>query len=294
VIGLWRPDGTAKPELAALTQAAEFFARSASRLDDFEPDPVLLVIPHARLLLGRPHGLDATKVMVRVLAERFGVVPTAISDLRLGEARLAWAKLVIVPAAEVIDGPAASALASAVRRGTKLLVTGAIDGDSYGCAPEALSELGLLGPSRPLSLHERSRWSPEEPIAFEGLMTENMKRALGPELASFEGNVWHEPLPLELARQRQPLVRLLTNALNAARISVHPSEVPVAARVLATPASAFIVCVNETPEDVRRRVFVDGAAFDVPVRAHGARMAVVSRETGQLVAATPGAPIGRA
>jgi hypothetical protein len=292
VIGLWRPDGTAKPELAALTEAAAFFARVASRLDDFEPDPVVVVIPHARLFLGRPHGLDATKVLVRVLAERFGVVPTAISDLRLNAAQLVAAKLVIVPAAEFIDEPAARALASAVQRGAKLLVTGAIEGDSYGGTPEALSRLGLLGSSRPVALHERSRWSPDEPITFEGLMSENIKRALGPELASFEGNVWHEPLPLELARQRQPLVRLLSAALDAAGIAVHPSEVPVTARLLATPTSAFIVCVNETPEDTRRRVHVDSAVFDVPVRAYGARMAVVDRQTGKLVAATPGGPIG--
>lgn len=293
VIGLWRPDGTAKPELAALTQAAAFFAQAGSRLDDFEPDPVLLVIPHARQFLGRPHGLDATKVLVRALAERFGVVPSAVSDLRLRAEHLEHARLVLVPAAEVIDEPAARALASAARRGVKLLVTGAIDGDSYGAPSEALSELGLLGPSRPLALHERSRWSPEEPLAFEGLLTENVKRGLGPELSSFEGNVWHEPLPLELARQRQPLVRLLDAALKAARIPTHPSSEPVAARVLLSSSSAFVTCVNETAEDTRRVVHVDGVAFEVPVRAFGARMAVVDRSTGKLAAATPGEPIQR-
>jgi hypothetical protein len=293
VIGLWRPDGTAKPELAALSEAAAFFAQAAPWLDDFEPDPVLLVIPHARLFLGRPHGIDATKVHVRALAERFGVVPTAVSDLRLRDEDLRTAKLVIVPAAEVIDEAAALALARAARRGTKLLFTGAIEGDSYGAAPPALSELGLLGPSRPVALHERSRWSPEEPVAFEGLLTENIKRGLGPELASFDGNVWHEPLPLELARQRQPLTRLLGAALNAAGVPVHPSEVPIAARVLLSAKSAFVVCVNEAPENERRRVNIDGAVFVLPVRAYGARMAVVDRNRGQLVVASPGEPIVR-
>jgi hypothetical protein len=293
VIGLWRPDGTAKPELSALSRAAAFFAQAAPWLDDFDPDPVVLVIPHARLFLGRPHGIDATKVVVRVLAERFGVVPTAVSDLHLADRHLSTAKLVIVPAAEVIDAPAAAALARAAQRGSKVLVTGAIDGDSYGAPSDALAELGLLGPSRPIALHERSRWSPEESITFEGLMTENIKRGLGPELQSFAGNVWHEPLPLELARQRQPLTRLLEAALGAAGVATHPSALPVAARVLSTGKSALVVCVNETPEDARRRIHVDGSAFEVPVRAYGSRMAVIERSSGKLLAATGGEPITR-
>ena len=293
VIGLIRPDGTAKPELAALTQAAAFFTEAASALDDFEPDPVLMVIPHARQFLGRPHGLDATKVLVRTLAERFGVVPTAVSDLRLLEEHVRQRKLVIVPAAEVLDERAARALLAAARAGTKLLVTGAITGDSYGGAPAALRELGLLGPRRPVALHERSRWSPEGPLAFEGLMTENIERGLGPELASFDGNVWHEPLPLELARQREPLVRLLEAALRAAHVPTHPSSVPVAARVLLAPRSALVVMVNETPEDVSRSVRVDGWAYDVPAKAYGARMLLVERETGRVLTATPGEPIER-
>jgi hypothetical protein len=291
VIGLIRPDGTAKPELAALTESAAFFAQAAPLLDDFEPDPVILLVPHARQFLGRPHGIDATKAVVRVLAERFGIVPTALSDLIVTEQHLASARLVIVPSAEVLDAGAAEALLAAARRGTKLLVTGAIEGDSYGELPSALLELGLLGPSRAVALHERSRWSPEGPVAFEGLLTENIKRGLAPELASFDGNVWHEPLPLELARQREPLVRLLGAALEAARVPVHPSSVPVAARVLLCERAALVVIVNETPEDTRRRVRVDATSLDVPVRAHGARLCLVERSTGKVLAATAGEAI---
>ena len=88
VIGIMRPDGTYKPELRALTDAASFFSTAAPWLDDFEPDPVVLVIPHARLFSGRPGGLAATKRVIHVLAERFGVVPTALSDERLTPERL--------------------------------------------------------------------------------------------------------------------------------------------------------------------------------------------------------------
>jgi hypothetical protein len=293
VIGLIRPDGTAKPGLAALTESAAFFAEAAPWLDDFEPDEVVLLLPHARLFLGRPHGIDATRVVVRVLAERFGVVPTALSDLRVHERQLIGRRLVIVPSAEVLDERAASALLAAARAGTKVLVTGAIEGDSYGELPPSLEALGLVGPSRALAMHERSRWSPEEPLAFEGLMTENIRRSLGAELSSFDGNVWHEPLPLELARQREPLVRLLEAALRSASVSTQPSSVPVAARVLRAPRAALVVCVNETPDDARRRVLIDELVLHVPVRAFGGRLALIEAGTGRVIAATPGAPVAR-
>src|SRR5262249_36863395 len=73
-IGLFRPDGTAKPELDTVERFARFFQTAAPYLGDFEPDPVVLVIPHARAFLGMSGYLDATKPVVRILAERFGVV----------------------------------------------------------------------------------------------------------------------------------------------------------------------------------------------------------------------------
>jgi hypothetical protein len=294
VIGLFRPDGSAKPELAALSDAALFFARAAPLLDDYEPDPILLVIPHARQLLGRPYGIDASKVLVRVFAERFGVVPTAVSDLVIDERHLEGKKLVVVPAAEVIDERCARVLRAAQKSGIPLLVTGAITGDSYGNTSDALSELGVLGATRPVAFHERSRWSPEAPLSFEGLMTENLERSLKAEPLGFDAGVWHEPLPLELARQREPLVRLLETVLATAGIAVDRATQPIASRVLLAPRAALIVCVNEMAEDATRRVRVDGVAFDLPVPAFGARLGLVDRQMSQLVVATPGEPIVRA
>ena len=116
-IGLFRPDGTAKPELDPLIELGAFFTTAAPLLDDFEADPIVLVVPHARAFLGRTNAIDATKIVVRALAERFGVVPTAISDLRLTAARLAAAKLVLVPSADVLDESAAHAILEASRAG---------------------------------------------------------------------------------------------------------------------------------------------------------------------------------
>ena len=134
-IGLWRPDGTAKAELRSVARFAQFFAKAAPYLDDFAPDPVVVVIPHSRIFMGRPGGPDATKRVVRLLAERFGVVPTALSEVRLTAERLKDAKLVIVPTPEFLQESAAAALLAASTAGARVLVTGAVEGDSYGRPP---------------------------------------------------------------------------------------------------------------------------------------------------------------
>ena len=292
-IGLFRPDGTAKPELDAMVDLAAFFRAAAPLLDDFERDPVVMVVPHARAFLGRTHGIDATKIVVRALAERFGVVPTALSDLRLTAARLAGVKLVLVPGAGVLDESAARALLEASRAGTKVLFTGAVEGDSYGRETPSLKALGVLGPSRPVAMHEKSAWSPTGWVAFEDLAQESVLRADRPSMASLSGAVWLEPLPIELARDREPLVRLLEAALSAAGVATSPggpgvAAWGVAARALTAPRATLVTVVNERPERAVRRVRVGGAALDVPVAALGARLVVVERATGKIVASTPG------
>jgi hypothetical protein len=290
VIGLFRPDGTAKPELRALRDLGAFAREAAAWLDDFEPDPVVLVLPHARLFAGRPGGLAATKRVVRILAERFGVVPTALSDQRLTPARLASARLVLLPVPEILEEGAARALLEASRAGTKVLVTGAVEGDAYGGLGPALAALGLVRPARPLAHTERTPWGGGW-ATFDDLLGERVRRSLAPDLRRLEGGVWHEPLPLELAQEAEPLEALLRAALAAAGVATHPSDTRVAARVLAAPRALLAVCVNETSEDARRRLRIEGRDVEVPVAAGRARLVVFERGTGRVVAATPGAPI---
>ncbi|MBS2019959.1 MAG: cellulase family glycosylhydrolase [Deltaproteobacteria bacterium] len=294
-IGLFRPDGTAKPELDPLVDAAAFFRVAAPHLDDFERDTVVMVVPHARAFLGRTNGIDATKIVVRALAERFGVVPTGISDLRLTAKRLEGVKLVVVPGADVLDEPAAKALLEASKAGTKVLFTGPIEGDSYGRdgdATPSLKALGVLGPRRPVAMHEKSAWSASGWVSFDGLLQESLGRADKPSVASLStggtGSAWHEPLPLELARDREPLVRLLDAALSAAQVPTSPGEWGVAARALLAPRAILLTVINERPEATIRKVKADGRTFEIPVGALGARLVLVERGTGRTIAATPG------
>jgi hypothetical protein len=291
VIGIFRPDGTAKPELRALADLARFFRAAAPWLDDYRRGPVILVVPHARLFSGRPGDLDATRRVVRLLAERFAIVPEAVSDQGLTAERLAHARLVLVPVPEVVGEDAARALRAASRAGSLVLVTGAVEGDPYGRVGEELRALGVVDAGRPVAQHERTRWGAGW-ATFDGQLGERLRRSLRPGRTEGAGGVWHEPLPLEFAREPEPLAALLAAALKAAGVAVHESDTRVAAVVLETPRAILAVCVNETAEDAVRRLRVEGAAVDVPVSAGRSRLALFERGTRRLIAATPGAPIG--
>ncbi|HWT44838.1 MAG TPA: hypothetical protein VN085_02680, partial [Vicinamibacterales bacterium] len=283
VIGIVRPDGTYKPELRALTTASRFFAAAAGWLDDFEPDPVVIVIPHARLFSGRPGGLAATKRLVHVLAEHFGVVPTAISDERLTAERLAGVRLVVVPDPEVLPEDGAKALAAASHAGALVLITGSLEGDPYGRVTADLSALGAGRDSRALAQHERTRWGGGWATYDQG-QSAWLRRGTEDEPAVPNGNVWREPLPLAFASENQPLIGLLRAALGAAHIEVNESDAPIAARVLRAPRAALVVCVNETTADAVRTVVVDGRRIAVPVAAGRSRMMLVERSTGRVIA----------
>jgi hypothetical protein len=293
-IGFNPPDGTAKLERDVVGRFARFFAEAAPFLDDFAPDPVVLVIPHSRLFAGRPGGIDATKRVVQLLAERYGVVPTALSELRLRPERLRTARLVIVPTPEMLEEDAARALLEASRAGTKVLVTGEVEGDPYGRPTPSLEALGLLAEGRPVALHEPTAWGAPAGgrtwVTFESLATQWLRRAPG-ESARLTGAVWHEPLPLELAVETEPLVALLGSALEAAGVPTHPAPGGVAARLLVAPRGVLAVCVNETPVDARRRLRVEGHLVEIPVAAQRSRMVLFARGTGKVLVATAGEPV---
>jgi hypothetical protein len=256
---------------------------------------VALVIPYPRLFAGRPGGIDHTKRVVRLLAERHGVVPQAFPDIRLTAEQLKGVKLAILPVPEMLDEPAARALLEASRAGTKVLVTGHVEGDSYGRATPSLQALGLLDDGRPVALHEATGWGAApgatRPVTFENLAQQWLRRGTGASPTALSGDVWHEPLPLEFARETEPLDALLGAALKAAGVPTHPGEGGVAARVLVAPRAVLVVCVNESSSPARRRVTVEGKAVGIPVEAFRSRLVLFERGTGKVLVATPGEPV---
>ncbi|MBI3820238.1 MAG: hypothetical protein HY286_16210 [Planctomycetes bacterium] len=287
VIGIWRPDGTAKPELFVLKRFGVFFSKIAEYLDDFAPEEVCVVIPHTRMFAGRQKGVDAVKEIVRSLTENFGIVPNVISELRLTSERLVPAKLVIVPCAEMLEDQAAVVLQAAARDSKKILFTGWMEGNPYGRVTSPFAALGVCDAGRPVALHEHNNYrefTNDAFITFDDNRGQWLRAGAGRDPLDFKQSVWHEPLPLEFAREPQALRGLLSIALKNAGVESRRTASPLTLQILKMPRASLVIAVNETPGDLERSAIVGGAELKFSVRAGRSKFILVDPRSGVVIA----------
>ena len=106
-----------------------------------------------------------------------------------------------------------------------------------------------------------------------------------------EENILHEPLPIEMAIEREPLVAMLHAVLNYSGMQSDIFDTRVASRILETDNIALVICVNESSADVTREVSLDGRKFEIPVDAGRSRLILFNRADGTVIVATEGEPI---
>ena len=297
-IGLTRADGTMKIETEVIKEYSDFFSKAAPFLGDYEKDSVLIVIPDARLFSGLPDAMTGVQMVVRTLADNFGIVPTLLSEFKLSEERLRGIKLVIVPDAGMISDTAAVQLYAASLNGTKVLFTGAVEGNEYGKQSRAFLSLGLSPESHPVSHYESTHWSTVSgdrnlPVTFSSGKSEYLRKSNSQQLDTLRGNVLNEPLPIELAAEKEPVNAMLDAVLKYAGIHSDIRDTRVATRILVSGTSALIVCVNESSVSVTRQVSFGGHWIDIPVEAGRTRLVLVERRSGKIIAATDGEQIGQ-
>lgn len=297
-IGLTRADGTMKIETEVLSDFAGFFKKAEPYLQDYPVDPIVVVIPNSSFFTGMPHAYAGTKRLVRVLGENFGVAPSMLSEYKLTEDRLKGVKLVIIPDAGMISDSAASVLYRASRRGTIVLFTGAVTGNEYGKVTPAFRLLGINPGSAPVSRYEPTNWDSgkaksEHFVTFGSEKPEYLLKSISPQLDTLKGNILDEPLPLEMARQKGPLINMLAAVMKYAGIKPHLFDSPLMSRVLYTGDAALIVCVNESSAVLSRVVSAGAYKYEIPVEAGRSRLVLVSLKNGKIIVATKGKPIVR-
>ena len=128
-IGLLRADGSAKPELEALRGIAAFAAAAGPYLVGREPEPVLMVVPHAAMFSTRDTATEATKRAVRALVYGCRVGVRAISEYALVPTMPAPG-LVVVPA-DGLSAPQAQQTLSAWTRGGATVAMGTVEEERY-------------------------------------------------------------------------------------------------------------------------------------------------------------------
>lgn len=251
VIGFVRPDGTMKPEARVSRAHSKFWADAAPYLSDARLPEVAIVVPHSRLFLGRPEKLLAVKRTVRVLAQKFGVVPQAYSEWTLrdhGAKDLLHHKLVVVPCPEYLDAGAAEALSFALRQGVPVMLTGALEGTPSGDFTPAFVDLGA-GASRAVAFLEPTTLArhPNAPTAtFDNRIGEWLRIPRKPSVFPNELPLIREDVPIEFAREPELLTDTLRYALGRAKVEVIAQpKLATLMRVHFERATLF-VAVNES------------------------------------------------
>src|ERR1043165_2199275 len=83
-IGLFRADGTAKPEFDVVRKYSKFFAANAHFMEGRKDPDIVMIIPHTNLYSPRPTADEATRTCVRELAKS-GLPIQGISEYCLNE-----------------------------------------------------------------------------------------------------------------------------------------------------------------------------------------------------------------
>lgn len=289
-IGFLRPDGTAKIEIENINKYSKFFNTAQQFIEDYEPSEVVIVIPHSKIFAGRKNGDLSTKRFVRTITDHFGITPSLISEYKLTAERLSNAKLVIIPSAEFINDVAAKVLYDISSKGTTVLFTGSLEGNSFGELSEEILKLGLTNKSVPVALFEKyisqgdQSWK-EVNVTFDNQQSEFIKKSVAEKLYSTK-NILHEPLPLELAREKEPLIDLLKFVFYKSGVNYQLDESPVSTNILNMKKHSLIILVNESASDITKKVKLGNFTLDVVVKSGESKLLLVDKQTGTIISQT--------
>ncbi|HET8844675.1 MAG TPA: beta-galactosidase [Ktedonobacteraceae bacterium] len=134
-IGLVRPDGSVKPELAVMEDFGRLVQAMNGRLIEEPSVPaVWLVVPYSQWFVRPSLARAATQRAVRILGYDLNVLPQLIGEHELdilNDEPYSQPHLIIVPALQLLDQQAWQTLLSYVHNGGTLLVSGVITRDQH-------------------------------------------------------------------------------------------------------------------------------------------------------------------
>lgn len=297
-IGLFRVDGTAKPELDALMKVSAFFAANRHLMKGKKEEDVLMVIPHSQLFSTRNYATEATRRCVRVMHYRLNTPMAAVSEYRL-ESILNPPKLIILPSPRTFNEKAWNTLLQIVEQGSTLLVTGIIDADDHWVPVERLRQFDLEATTKPVTQEEfLSIDGQEYQLSYRGEKIQRVEKAVVKEgstprvvsVAHGKGRIIWSPLPVEISDTIEPTVALYEHTLKQADIapifSVQGKDSSVLIRPTVFDAAVLYTFVSECDRDTELKLIHNetGTPIIVTVPAQRSAMLFISRKDGRIMA----------
>ena len=297
-IGLFRADGTAKPEFDSVAKFAGFFASNKHLMVGRKAEDVLLVIPHSQLFSPRNFASEATKRCVRVMNYHLNIPMASASEYRL-DAIQSFPPLLVLPSPRTLNQRAWEKLLAVVEQGSTLLVTGIVDTDDHWLPADRMKQFGVASGHKPVAEEEfLSIGGTEYQVSYRGDKIQRIEKAVLEKnvsgnvlvLSHGRGKIIWSPLPVEISDSVEPCVALYEYALKEAGLSPVFTVEKKDPSVLILPnvfkESILYTCVSECDRDSEVRLTDKETKTAVTVAVPAQRVALVflNRKTGEILA----------
>ncbi len=301
-IGLFRADGTAKPEFASFTGMAQWIGSIREHIRQPEDAAVVMVLPQSVTMSVRNQATAATRSAVRALCYRCGVRVRTVGEYQAPQF-LGHPPLILVPSPSLFSRQAWEAVLAGVGQGSTLAVTGYFDGDEHGLPTGRMAALGLNCSSAPVDAEELARIDEKlYRVSYRGEKLQRVEKAVvlpggttGPLFSHDRGKILWSPLPLELSDEAGPAVAFYRSALRESGISPvftrekadSPSALLVLPLLFVRSAMYIVVSEGGAPETVELTHEETGFSFSVSVAAGRTAMVLVSRSERSEISRWP-------
>ena len=297
-IGLFRVDGTAKPELRAVTEYTTFFAAQRHLMQGKQDEGVVLVIPHSNMFSTRDSASDATRQSVRMMYYHCNVPMRAVSEYRL-HLLTDVPQLLILPSPRVLTDLAWDELLEIVEKGATLLLTGPIDANEHWLERPRLKQLGIDASTRRVAQEESVVIGRKEyHLSYRGDKLQRLEKSVlegggVPALSTIrrgKGKILWSPLPVESSDTPDTIAALYRFALKEAGV-VAPCEVEqqnpsvlIAPTVFNDTVLYTLVSECDRDTDIRWTHRKSDTPLTITVRAQRTALVFVDRKTGKVLA----------
>lgn len=297
-IGLFRVDGSAKPELRTVTEYARFFAAQRHLMQGKQDERVVLVIPHSNMFSTRNAASDATRQCVRTMYYHCNVPMRAVSEYRVHLLKDV-PQLIILPSPRVLCDQAWNKVLEMVERGATLLLTGAIDADEHWLERPRLKRLGIDASTRPVTQEESVVIGRKEyRLGYRGEKIQRIEKSvieggLVPSVATLrmgKGKILWSPLPVEISDTPDTTVALYRYALKEAGVEATCEVGGQNPSVLIAPTvfdeAVLYALVSECDRDTEMEWThrESNTPLKITVRAQRSALVFVNRKTGKVLA----------
>lgn len=297
-IGLYRADGTAKPELHVVTEYARFFAAQKHLMEGKQGEGVVMVIPHSNMFSTRNSASEATRRCVRTMYYRCNVPMRAVSEYRLHLLEDV-PQLLLLPSARVLTDQAFARLIEIVEKGAVLLLTGAIDADEHWLARPRLKQLGIDASTRPVAQEESIVIGRKEfRLSYRGDKLQRIEKSVvdGGDMPAVtiirrgKGKILLSPLPVESSDTPETITALYRFALKeagvvaACEVEQQNPSVLIAPTVFNEAVLYTLVSECDRDTEVKWTHRDSNSPLSIMVRAQRSSLIFVSRKTGKVLA----------